>query len=247
MSKYICNIEGARGRSIKIYDNKCVITTNVTLGSVLTNNATDGEKTIFYVDVTGVQFKEHGLTLGYLQLETASSQMNNQSSNFFSENTFTFDSQNDYMRRVCEFIIARIEGYKYGTISEAPTEIPDFTERERSMIERREQEKALSDEYMKQKELERQESEEHLKTLVEQLQQSNPNEENFIFSFANQVKNCSSMTEILKLWQTIPDDIQQDYSHIGNKIQISANTERLYGKDQKVIDQFIGWMHDLFQ
>ena len=108
MSNLICSISGARGRSIKIYDNKCIISTNVTVGSVLTHNATDGEKTIFYIDVTGVQFKESGLTLGFLQFETPSSQMNNQSSNFFSENTFTFDKDNEYMRKVYEFVVARI-------------------------------------------------------------------------------------------------------------------------------------------
>lgn len=84
MSKLITSINGVRGRRIDIYDNKCVIKTDVTIGSVISHNATDGEKTIFYIDVTGVQFKESGLAIGFLQFETPSSQMNNLSNNFFS-------------------------------------------------------------------------------------------------------------------------------------------------------------------
>lgn len=127
MSKLMFEISGSRGREIAVYDNKCVITTNVTLGSVLSNNALDGEKTIFYVDVVGVQFKLSGITQGYLQLETPSMQMNNQSSNMYSENTFIFEGHekiNKLMLQVRDYMIARIEGYKYGTIDQVPVEAP---------------------------------------------------------------------------------------------------------------------------
>ena len=79
----VYSIKGARGRHIDVYENKCVITTKVTFGSLLTENATDGEKTIYYRDCTGIQFKKSGFTLGYLQLETGGGMMNNRSSNFF--------------------------------------------------------------------------------------------------------------------------------------------------------------------
>ena len=128
MSKLICEINGVRGRRIAVYDNKCVITTDATLGSFLTSNALDGEKTIFYADVVGVQFKRCSATLGYLQLETPSMQMNNQTNNMFSENTFTFDESGDVtnfqMAKVRDYIVARIEGYKYGTLAEEPVEAP---------------------------------------------------------------------------------------------------------------------------
>lgn len=129
MSKLICKLAGVRGREIAVYDNKCIITTNVSFGSILTSNALDGEKTIFYIDITGIQFKASGMTIGYLQLETPSMQMNNQSSNQFSENTFTFESgingvTNELMYCVKDYIIARTEGYKYGTISEVPQDAP---------------------------------------------------------------------------------------------------------------------------
>jgi len=130
VSKLVCKLEGVRGRKIAVYDNKCVINTDATLGSLLTNNALDGEKTIFYIDVVGVQFKVSGLAIGYLQLETPSMQMNNQASNMFSENTFTFEENkngitNELMEQVRDYILSRIEGYKYGTIQQLPQEIPE--------------------------------------------------------------------------------------------------------------------------
>lgn len=118
MANLICRLSGVRGRSIDIFDNKCIIRTELTAGSVLSGNATDGEKTIFYIDCTGLQFKKHGLSIGFLQLETPSMQMNNQNSNFFSENTFTFEEvngiTNELMHQVYSYISRRIEGYKYG-------------------------------------------------------------------------------------------------------------------------------------
>ena len=113
----IYELNGCRGRSIVVYNNRCVITTDVTLGSVLTGNSLDGEKTIFYKDVVGVQFKESGYTIGYLQLETSSVQMNNKDSNAFSENTFTFDCigvdySNKDMIDVKEYIVNQIMKYK---------------------------------------------------------------------------------------------------------------------------------------
>ena len=120
MAEYICTIQGSRGRVIDIYDKKCVIKTEVTVGSVLSSNATDGTKTIFYIDCTGVQFKRSGLTIGYLQFETPSMQMNNQNSNFFSENTFTFEEKsggltNAIMENIYDYLCDFIESIKYGT------------------------------------------------------------------------------------------------------------------------------------
>lgn len=118
MANLICRLIGVRGRVIDIYDNKCEMATELTVGSVLSKNATDGFKTIYYIDCVGIQYKPSFLTIGYLQLETPSMQMNNQSSNFFSENTFTFedgrnDVTNELMAAVYEYICTRMEGYKY--------------------------------------------------------------------------------------------------------------------------------------
>ncbi len=104
-------LKGNRGRRLTVYPHKCVIKTGVTLGSIVTQNATDGEKTIYLKDVIGVQFKQPGLTIGYLQLETASPKGNNKASNFFDENTFTFDNY-DEVYEVYKYIISRLDEIK---------------------------------------------------------------------------------------------------------------------------------------
>lgn len=120
MSKPLCSFKGVRGRSMTVYERKVVISTEVTIGSVITRNATDGIKTIFFTDVVGVQFKPVGVTVGFIQFETPSMQMNNQNSNFFSENTFTFEEKNGVtnqkMSEVYEMICDLIEEIKFYNI-----------------------------------------------------------------------------------------------------------------------------------
>ena len=117
----VYSINGARGRHVDVYQDRCVITVNFTLGSFLTNNSTDGRKTIYYIDCIGLQFKKSGWTIGYLQLETASGMMNNKSSNFFNENSFTWDGSdiNELMEEVANYIQGRIEEYKFKKNTEA--------------------------------------------------------------------------------------------------------------------------------
>jgi len=65
MARFIYEFEGVRGRNLKLYDTKIIITTKKTVGSLITGNFTDGEKTIFLRDVVGVQFKKSGGLIGY--------------------------------------------------------------------------------------------------------------------------------------------------------------------------------------
>lgn len=118
MSKLLYTFKGVRGRNMEVFDRKVVISTDVTVGSVLTRNATDGIKTIFFTDVVGIQFKQSGLTIGYIQFETSSTQMNNQGSNQFSENTFTFEQgkngvTNEKMVEVYNLLCDLIEDIKF--------------------------------------------------------------------------------------------------------------------------------------
>lgn len=118
----VYTIEGVRGRHIDIYTDKVVISTKVTLGSLITHNASDGEKTIYYADCIGVQFKQSGFSIGYLQLETASSSGNNKSSNFFAENSFTFDTtviSNEKMVEVANYVKSRVDAVKKGAAAPA--------------------------------------------------------------------------------------------------------------------------------
>ena len=120
MAMLIYTLDGVRGRKLKVYDTKIILTTKKTIGSLLTHNFTDGEKTIYLCDVVGVQYKKSGKLIGYLQFETPSMQMNNKSSNMFSENTFTFADgkngvSNKLMGEVYSYVVNRIEELKYGT------------------------------------------------------------------------------------------------------------------------------------
>lgn len=139
MSKLLFELKGSRGRSMKVYDRKVIIQTSGTVGSFVTGNATDGIKTIFYKDVVGIQYKPSGFTVGYLQFETASAQMNNLNSNAFSENTFTFEDMrggipNDKMNQIYEEICDLIEDIKYREenmaesrlINDESDELPDL-------------------------------------------------------------------------------------------------------------------------
>ncbi|MBE6575751.1 MAG: SHOCT domain-containing protein [Ruminococcaceae bacterium] len=121
----IYSISGARGRHIDVYEEKCVIRVNASVGSFITGNITDGEKTIYYVDCIGVQFKKSGFTIGYLQLETASTMMNNRHSNFFNENTFTFEKynvSNEKMKEVANYIKQKVDEAK--SAKHAPISVP---------------------------------------------------------------------------------------------------------------------------
>ena len=120
----VYSIDGVRGRHIDVYKDKVVITVKVTLGSLITHNSTDGEKTIYYSDCIGVQFKQSKFTIGYLQLETASSSGNNKNSNFFGENSFTYDTtviSNERMIEVSNYVKSRVDAVKTGTAATVAT------------------------------------------------------------------------------------------------------------------------------
>lgn len=113
----VYDLQGVRGRYMKVYENRAVIGVKANLGSFVTGNVSDGEKTIYYRDCVGVQFKESGVQIGYLQLETASGIMNMKQSNFFNENSFTFDltvQSNEKMTEVADYVRSKVEEAKNG-------------------------------------------------------------------------------------------------------------------------------------
>lgn len=117
LSKIIYDLEGVRGRHIKVYEDKVVIIVKAGIGSFLTGNVSDGEKTIYYSDCIGVQYKKSGFQLGYIQIETASGIMNNKVNNMFNENSFTWDKtkqSNEKMEKVAEYIKGRVDAFKSG-------------------------------------------------------------------------------------------------------------------------------------
>lgn len=115
MGTLIYELNGARGRSMQVYDDKVILSVKASIGSFITGNISDGEKTIYYGDCIGVQFKKSGFQLGYLQFETAAGIMNNKANNFFNENTFTWDKpqqSNEKMEEVAKYVKERVEYYK---------------------------------------------------------------------------------------------------------------------------------------
>ena len=105
-------LHGNRGRHMFIYKDYVIIKTVTTFGSVITGNATDGEKVIFLRDCIGIQAKAPGLTIGYLQLESASGQMNNLKSGWFNENTFTYEKYTPAIREVHKYLFERLKEIK---------------------------------------------------------------------------------------------------------------------------------------
>lgn len=114
----VFELQGARGRRIKIFNDHAELRVDPTAGAFLTGNISDGTKVIFYKDVIGIQFKESKGIIGYLQLETASGLTNNSSNNLFNENTFTYEHgkannpSNERMKVVVEYVIRRVSLYK---------------------------------------------------------------------------------------------------------------------------------------
>lgn len=126
MSEKIYDLDGVRGRHIDVYEDKVVLTVKAGIGSFLTGNVSDGEKTIYYVDCIGVQFKKSGFQLGYLQFETAGGIMNNKGSNFFNENTFTWDTtkqSNETMEKVANYCKKMVDEYKSGKRNQSSAQI----------------------------------------------------------------------------------------------------------------------------
>lgn len=122
MSEVVYDLDGVRGRHLTVYEDKVVISVKVGLGSLLTGNVSDGEKTIYFADCIGVQFKKSGLQIGYLQFETASGIMDRRASNFFNENTFTWDiskQSNEKMQEVADYCKTRVDEYKSGKHNQA--------------------------------------------------------------------------------------------------------------------------------
>lgn len=109
------DLDGVRGRHMEVYEDRVVLRVKPTIGSFITGNISDGEKTIYFSDCIGVQFKESGLQIGYLQFETAGHIMNNAASNFFNENSFTWDTSvqsNEFMQQIAAYVKERVSFYK---------------------------------------------------------------------------------------------------------------------------------------
>ena len=106
------------GKILDVYDNKVVFTSTKSTSTVVSSlifgdSLTQGEKTIYYKDAIGVQFKPATITDGYIQVETAVGGMTSTKSQYSGENSIQFGSKvNDEAETVTNFIKQKIEETK---------------------------------------------------------------------------------------------------------------------------------------
>lgn len=106
------------GKILDVYDNKVVFTSTKSTSTVVSSlifgeSLTQGEKTIYYKDAIGVQFKPATITDGYIQVETAVGGMTSAKSQYGGENSIQFGSKvNDKAETVTNFIKQKIEEIK---------------------------------------------------------------------------------------------------------------------------------------
>ena len=110
------------GKILDVYDNRVVFTSTQSTSTVLTGlvfgtSTTQGEKTIYYKDAIGVQYKASAIADGYIQVETAAGSMTSSSSQYGGENSIQFSGKEKNAE--AEIIVAFIK-QKIDEIKNAP-------------------------------------------------------------------------------------------------------------------------------
>ena len=107
------------GKVLDVYENKVVFTSTQSTSTLVTglvfgSSVTQGEKTIYYKDATGVQYKPSTVLDGYIQVETASGNMTSSSSQYSGENSIQFSGKqrNEEAEIIVAYIKSRIEEIK---------------------------------------------------------------------------------------------------------------------------------------
>lgn len=256
MSNFICTVNGTRGRNLDLYDNKCVIKTDVSLESFMTRNANDGEKIIFFIDCCGLQFKEAGNTIGFLQLETSTPQMNNLDSNYYSENSFTFDNghkNNRLMRDIYDYIAVRMEGYKYWDDSLLKANLPDSLAeiygkaRPLSTVEEEEklkEDEAEREEAIVQKKAARNERKDQYERKALDANVINAKK---IACFVADSDDLIRFSDILNTWVLYGLADEKEYDDITDELAKKTEIERYYGINPNNISAFITKIKERFQ
>jgi hypothetical protein len=117
-----CLVNGL-GKILDVYDDKVIFTSTKSTATLVTGlvfgtSVTQGEKTIYYRDSIGVQYKAPTITDGYIQLETAAGNMTSKANQYGGENSIQFagkDSAAD-AEIIVGFIRKRIEEIKNAPI-----------------------------------------------------------------------------------------------------------------------------------
>ena len=112
------------GRILDVYDNKVVYTSTqststLVTGLVLGTSVTQGEKTIYFKDAVGVQYKPSSIADGYIQVETAAGGVSTANSQYGGENSIQFSGKksNEEAEIIVNFIRKQIEDIKNAPVS----------------------------------------------------------------------------------------------------------------------------------
>ena len=107
------------GRILDVYENKVVFTSTKSTSTIVTGlvfgtSVTQGEKTIYFKDAVGVQYKPSSIADGYIQVETAAGGVNTSSSQYGGENSIQFSGKdrNAEAEVIVDFIKGKIEEIK---------------------------------------------------------------------------------------------------------------------------------------
>ncbi len=107
------------GKILDVYENKVVFsstksTSTLVTGLIFSESVTQGEKTIYYKDVIGVQYKPSSIADGYIQIETAAGGMTSTSSQYSGENAIQFSGKknNEEAEIIVSFIRKQVEEIK---------------------------------------------------------------------------------------------------------------------------------------
>lgn len=127
------------GKILDVYENKVVFTSTQSTSTVVTaillgGSTTQGEKTIYYKDAIGIQYKPSTITDGYIQVETSATGRS-ASNEYGGENSIQFGGKsNADAEIIVAFIRTKIEEIKNapvgGTVQQASSaeELKKFKE-----------------------------------------------------------------------------------------------------------------------
>ena len=107
------------GKILDVYDNRVVFTSTHSTSTLVTGllvgkSVTQGEKTIYYKDAVGVQYKPSSVLDGYIQVETAAGGVSSSSSQYVGENAIQFSGKerNAEAEIIVTFIKKQIDDIK---------------------------------------------------------------------------------------------------------------------------------------
>ena len=107
------------GKILDVYDNRVVFTSTHSTSTLVTGllvgkSVTQGEKTIYYKDAVGVQYKPSSVLDGYIQVETAAGGVSSSSSQYVGENAIQFSGKerNAEAEIIVAFIKKQIDDIK---------------------------------------------------------------------------------------------------------------------------------------